>query len=178
MRILFIFGFIFCFVNTLNGQSYTWEPIKIDENGNASYSEIVELPGLTKEQIHKKAHQWIAENFVDANEVIQINDIEAGMILGKGISYLDFVHLITYDYEANYIIKVESKDEKARITFDNILLSTLGSSVKRPPSEFKSGINSPQKYLMKLRNSTIELFLNRTQSLVDFIKSTPSDDWE
>jgi len=52
----------------------------------AQVTEVVEVPGLTKDQIFISARQWVVTSFVDSKEVLQLSDKETGEISGAGIS--------------------------------------------------------------------------------------------
>lgn len=51
-----------------------------------AYQGVVEVPGVTKDQLYIRAHEWIAKAYRSANDVIQMQDKEAGRLVGKGSS--------------------------------------------------------------------------------------------
>lgn len=48
------------------------------------YTEVVTVSAATKDQLYLAARKWVAENFRSSNDVVQMNDKEAGEIVGKG----------------------------------------------------------------------------------------------
>jgi len=52
-------------------------------------SNIVELPGQSKQQIYQKSIQWITYKFVSGRAVIDYKDASVGRIIAKGSVYLD-----------------------------------------------------------------------------------------
>ena len=47
------------------------------------YTEVIEVPNITKETLFQRANIWAASAFKDAKTDIQINDKESGQIIGK-----------------------------------------------------------------------------------------------
>jgi hypothetical protein len=47
------------------------------------YTLVDSLSG-TKDDLYVKAHEWLAKTFVSANDVIQMQDKDAGKLIGKG----------------------------------------------------------------------------------------------
>ncbi len=56
----------------------------LDENGKITYSEVVDANNITSDELFLRAHTWVANRFKSANNVIQLNDKEAGRLIGKG----------------------------------------------------------------------------------------------
>ncbi|UOQ64424.1 DUF4468 domain-containing protein [Hymenobacter volaticus] len=50
-----------------------------------SYQGVVEVPGTTKDQLYVRAYEWLAKTYRSANAVIQMQDKEAGRLVGKGV---------------------------------------------------------------------------------------------
>lgn len=91
-------------------------------------SEVVELPELSQKQIFDASKIWIAKSFKSSNAVIQYEDISTGTIIGKG--NMQYPCKGTWNCLANsenlilFTVKVDTKDNKARITFNDLLLKT------------------------------------------------------
>jgi hypothetical protein len=49
-----------------------------------TYQGVVEVPGATKDQLYTRAYEWLAKTYRSANAVIQMQDKEAGRLMGKG----------------------------------------------------------------------------------------------
>lgn len=56
-----------------------------DETGKIVFTEVVEVPNVTKDQLYSRAYEWFAKTFNSAQNVIQMQDKENGKIVGKGI---------------------------------------------------------------------------------------------
>ncbi|MBN6492793.1 DUF4468 domain-containing protein [Acinetobacter pittii] len=91
-------------------------------------SEVVELPNMTQKQIYDSSKIWIAKSFKSANSVIQYEDASTGTIIGKG--NMNYPCKGAWNCMANaenlilFTVKVDTKDNKARITFNDLLLKT------------------------------------------------------
>ncbi len=80
-----------------------------------AYSQIVDAPGLSKDELFVGINRWIAYEFATSESVINYADKEAGVISGRYIS----------DYEAGgYVnsgksdIVFEIRDDRFKISFE------------------------------------------------------------
>ncbi len=89
---------------------------EFDNNGNVTYTEIVDLPGLDKDEIYNRAHNYFVYNYNSGKDVIQIDDKESGQLVGKGI--FPNVHTGGFpvlEFDVYHILRIDVKDEKARV---------------------------------------------------------------
>jgi hypothetical protein len=94
--------------------------VSLDKNNALTYTQVVEAPGKTKEQLYVLINYWYTSTFTSGKEVIQLNDKEAGVIIGKGFVEGIATHSGgTNSYKVNLcpIIKTDIKDGKIRITY-------------------------------------------------------------
>ncbi len=117
-----------------------WE---LDDYGNLTYQRIVDVTGLSKDDLFDRASNYFVYKYGDANSVIQAKDKESGTITGKG-QFVD-VHIgqsiITTKVSTWHILRVDVKEGKARILvtltdYDKIL---IGGNT--PNSHVSSSIN-------------------------------------
>lgn len=92
----------------------------LDKNNSLTYQQIIESENHTKEQLYITLNHWYVETFNDANSVIQLNDKDAGVIIGKG--YISDIAghaggMNSYNVSIHPIIKVDIKDNKIRVTY-------------------------------------------------------------
>lgn len=66
-----------------NAQEKTFFPID-SVTGKIIYTEIVKADSTTKEKLYLKGREWLANTFKSSKEVIEMDDKEAGLIIGKG----------------------------------------------------------------------------------------------
>ena len=90
----------------------------LDDNGNVSYTRIVEVPEIKdKNEIYNRALNYFVYNYGSGKSVIQTQDKELGRIVGKGL-YNDVhigISLITTYVDCWHIVRVDVKDGRARI---------------------------------------------------------------
>lgn len=94
--------------------------VPLDKNNALTYTQVVEAPGKTKEQLYVLINYWYTSTFTSGKEVIQLNDKEAGVIIGKGFVEGIATHSGgTNSYKVNLcpIIKTDIKEGKIRITY-------------------------------------------------------------
>lgn len=92
-------------------------------------SEVIEIPNKTKDQIFESSKIWLAQSFKSANNVIQYADKETGSIVGKGnIQYPcdGFLDCSAFGNDKiNFTLKIDTKDNKARVTLSDITRTNL-----------------------------------------------------
>lgn len=91
---------------------------KID-NSDIVVSKVIEELSGTKEDIYVKVKSYFATAYKDAKSVIQMDDKEAGLIIGKGMfsnvySYTANL-VVPVKYSAYHTLRVDVKDGRARI---------------------------------------------------------------
>ena len=94
--------------------------LSLDKNNSLTYTQVIECGEQTKEKLYVTLNHWFVESFNDANSVIQLNDKEAGVIIGKGYVAGIAGHtggMNAYIVSIHPIIKVDIKDKKIRVTY-------------------------------------------------------------
>lgn len=91
----------------------------IDKNNSITRVQVVDDINKTKEQIYVEVNDWFIHSFQSSKSVIQLNDKDAGCVIGKGYvsdmgSTMSFAS--NADISAWVIIRVDIKDGKMRIT--------------------------------------------------------------
>lgn len=91
----------------------------LDKNNSITRVTVIDSIPKTKEQIYVTVYDWFARSFNDGKSVIQLNDKDAGVIIGKGHisnmgSTMSFAS--NADISADVIIRVDMKDGRMRIT--------------------------------------------------------------
>lgn len=90
---------------------------QLDDNGNVTYSRILETPEISVEEIYNRALNYFVYNYGSGKSVIQTQDKELGRIVAKGI-YKDVhigISIITTYVDCWHIARVDVKEGKARI---------------------------------------------------------------
>ena len=89
-----------------------------DSTGKIVYTEVVEMPGVTKDVLYSRAYEWFAKSFVSANNVIQMQDKEAGKIIGKGCYGFD-------KNKVNFTLSIYLKDGKYKYEITDFVHETI-----------------------------------------------------
>ena len=82
----------------------------------------------SKSDLYVKANQWLAKTFNSAKAVIQIQDKEAGKIIGKGAVITMAGVFNNVEYVTRYTIFIDVKDNKYRIVISDCILEGYHSS--------------------------------------------------
>ncbi len=122
---IFLFFLITVFSAPLFGQT-----LPIDEKtGKVAYQEVVNvnIDKNSKTDLYLKGKEWIATTFKSANDVIQMDDKEGGIIIGKGVIKIDptcevcgasGIHKTQSGF-IEFTFKIEFKDGRYRYEFTN-----------------------------------------------------------
>jgi hypothetical protein len=88
------------------------------------FTELVENKSLNKAGIYKNVKIWFAESFNSSKDVLQMDDKDLGIILGKGLGTFD-INLggTQTPVGVKWTIKVEIKDNKCKMTVYDIQTS-------------------------------------------------------
>jgi hypothetical protein len=94
--------------------------------GPLQLQEVVQVEGATKDQLYDAALAWFPSVFVSGKAVLQIQNKEAGMLVGSAITDHSFARKIllsTYDCPGriSYNVTVEVKDGRYRFTVNKFI---------------------------------------------------------
>lgn len=84
------------------------------------YQTIIEAPGATGQKLYSASLQWIATAFSSARDVIEYANQAEGLIIGNGV--VDVYYTFIAPVPTRFTIRIETKDGKARLTFNNVHL--------------------------------------------------------
>jgi len=121
------------------------------------YSEVVEIPGKTADQLYAKANEWFALTFKSANDVIQLNDPAEKKIIGKGvkrISYPDGRNQSELQLNMYFTLMVQFKDGKYRYEIQSSEFSPLLGSEKYS-YEMLQYMTTPEGVTENLKNKGV-----------------------
>ncbi|MDI6050163.1 DUF4468 domain-containing protein [Flavobacterium sp. XS2P24] len=121
------FILLMLFITTIsNAQEY-----KLEEKTIAGTFEVKEK---TKSEIFSSINKWISINYNSSKNVIQMNDLESGTIIIKGINEVKFKNpgkvlnpKIATEFSTmkfNHLIEINIKDNKYRIIYKLIQIAT------------------------------------------------------
>jgi hypothetical protein len=87
-----------------------------------TYSEIVDVTGVSQSVLYTKANMWFVDAFRSARSVIQFSDKESGVIKGKYIGSRFMTGM--YFCQISSTITVEVKEGKYQILFTDPIANT------------------------------------------------------
>lgn len=87
------------------------------ENGKVVYQQLDSAITASSTDLYNRAKLWVANAFRSSKNVIQIDDKEAGTILGKG--NFDVIQTMT-PYIIRFTFKIDVRDNRYRIRFYDI----------------------------------------------------------
>lgn len=137
--------------NMLNEIEGQWS---LDDNSNVTYQRIVEVPEMKGDDIYDRVLNYFIYNYGSGKSVIQTQDNEKGLVIGKGIydrlhtfsNGTGWVYLGTW-----HIVRVDVKDGRARIiiTLTEYLEDYKGSlSTTNVSKEFPINKDGSRKNIM------------------------------
>ena len=97
---------------------YPLPPID-SETGKFQYQEVVNLDStISKNEIYSKVKEWVAINYKQAKDVIQMDDKEAGKIIVKGNFPITYYMNEAWIY---HTLTIEIKDGRYRYTLTDLI---------------------------------------------------------
>ena len=127
---------------------------------SVTYNEVVELDSTsTKNLIFQSVNTWFSTTYNSASSVIQMNDKDAGIIIGKGTMSYTYpgIAYTCYSGHINYTIKVVVKDGKYKVEISDFRHENLPSydrscelGLITTDPEYNGGPNMSKKYSTKV----------------------------
>lgn len=98
--------------------------LPLSSDGSVTYQVIDSVPGATKDQLFRRARKWFTTNYNSAKDVLQVNDIDAGELIGKGIFDIKSPIKNVWVYpKIGHTITVEIKEARYRITVGGLVVN-------------------------------------------------------
>lgn len=107
--------------------AFSQMPIDTVSN-NYQYREVVTSNG-SKAEIYSKARLWFVKMYKDAGEVLQVQDSEGGLLVGKGFFLVQFQGAQRKVY---HTVTVECKEDRFRVTVTDFALKFSQSYNEKP----------------------------------------------
>lgn len=169
--------------NAIHAQDKMFDVLPL-QDGKVVYTGVVEVDSANKDVLYSRAKKWFAEEYKSAQNVIQLDDKDAGEVLGKGLfkSYFT-VFMEAQDVSVYHTVKIYVKDNKYKyeITDFNVKFYVA-------PSKYNSAANYDDQLenFVKGRNKNNmhKMSMNIDSQVQDMIaslekdmKSKSSDNW-
>lgn len=121
--------FIILILSSATGFGQLIDELPKDESGNLNYNEVIQLEGNLKGELYLRSKQFFVDVFKSAKDVIQMDDKEAGIIIGKGFNdiYIKVMGM-NHPIQMWYSIKIQSKDNRYKYEIYDIYFKSYASS--------------------------------------------------
>ena len=90
------------------------------ENGLIVYSDVVKVDSVSATELYNRAKKWIALRYKSANDVIQIDNKEDKILIGKGNFNIKYY---TRNPVIGHTIQIETREERYKYTISNFIYS-------------------------------------------------------
>ncbi len=156
------------------------------ETNKVKFTNIVDLPLLSKDKIYKKAKLWIVSTLKSGDNMVELSGDNSDQIIGTGNILLDSLKIEKYiaqDAILNFKFIIFCKDNKLKYSVENFNLHYEYAlhSYNTELEEIKSPEYISNKYLVEFNKQTPIYLKKKIDNLIaDFIysmKKTESDDW-
>jgi hypothetical protein len=134
MKRLIIIVILYTIPIYLNGQ--TRLPLPIVDN-KIIFTEVVIVDSIQKDQLYSRTKLWFADNFKSTKDVIQLDDKENGIVLGKGNILKRESGIQPVIKTWKFSVKVQIKDNKYKVDIYDIdyTYEMPGNNIGAKPSE-------------------------------------------
>jgi len=146
-----------------------------NSSGEIEYSGVVEVPGLSKKEIFQMARIWFAEYYMSSDEVLELADLEAGILIGTGwkemINYNFWLGGNTVHFYST--VKIRIKEGRYKFWISEFRYQQYGSDGKAtfgsPRSLESSNLESPNwKIFKKIKADIVNSIIKMYWSLNSF----------
>jgi hypothetical protein len=100
-----------------------------NEKGEVAFQGVVLVEGASKAELRSRARAWIATTYRSANDVVQLDDVDAGTIIVKGnLGSIWKCWGAMREDHFRHTLTLEIKDGRYRYTFDAFSVTWSGTS--------------------------------------------------
>lgn len=118
------------------GQTWT-NPLPIDSASHkVTYTDVVQVPGASKAELYTRARAWFATSFASAKAVLEMDDVQAGQLIGNATGYY-YARFMGADAKTTLwrTINVQIKDGRYKYTITNFAVDIQKGRVNATPIE-------------------------------------------
>ena len=183
MRYTAILGFL---MFSIPAFAQVIDELPTDENGIVNFNEVITIDSATKDELYVRAKQAFVNIFKSADDVIQMDDKEAGILMGKGYgtAIIDNGVMGKLPMKVWYTIRIQCRDGRYKYEIYNIYLGDVyrknatAESLFDKKNYYKAN-GEPRIFNQKYKVAVLE----QIESLTSVIKSqmvineTKKEDW-
>ena len=154
------------------------------KEGKVTYSDVVQLKGVSKDELYKRVKLWFIENYNSSKDVIQLDDKENGEIIGKGCfrAKWNFRFYTQLSMNVWKTIRIKINNDSLKYEISDFRLNNYFFPIHNAPlSDYSVPIETwnkghdanNKKFYPRINNQMIALI----NSLETAVKSKTSDNW-
>ena len=119
------------------------DKLPADEKGHITYTGVVPVEGVGKNELYTRGKVWFARAFHSAQDVVQADDKEAGVLVGKGILVVEQMYQTFYAYQqweprVRFLVKLSFKDNRYRYEFTDFSFITPITAANLKPQDLSA----------------------------------------
>jgi hypothetical protein len=109
------------------------------EDGKLNFNEVIQVDSIKQDQLYLNSKQFFVEVFKSAKDVIQMDDRESGIVIGKGFNDIYSKMLgSSFPVKMWYTIKIQSKDDRYKYEIYDIYFENYPSQYVLPNGKVTS----------------------------------------
>lgn len=159
-----------------------------EETGEIVYQEIQIVDDVSSEELFARAKYWVAQNYVSANDVIQLDDPKNGILVVKGT-----IPTEEFDGRVNHTLEIACKNGKYKVEYKNLTLrwfvnSNPSMSISArweeyaiencyPAMEKVGGFKAHKKFVIRATNKMDQSIKASLKSLDEAMRKPIQSDW-
>jgi hypothetical protein len=143
-----------------------------NSTGRITYSEVVQVDSVDSRELFVRARSWFAHTFISAQNVIQLEDKEAGRIIGKGVFAIadnvdnPTVMNVHVSGTVDFTVEVLTKDGRYKYIISDLSFKLLGMQER----DLRSSIlASSGTYKNKMNLRWLEVRQNTNYAILEII---------
>lgn len=144
---------------------------KDEATGKITWQDVIEVPGVSSDELFSRATAWVATAYKSANDVIQMSDRAGGKLIVKGLESHTFGGLAPFTYYVRHSVTIEVKDGRYRYTISDFRVDDTPLEI----ADFRPRKRVPQ--LMWRTKESMELFIPALTEAMNQASPAGSDDW-
>jgi hypothetical protein len=122
--------------------------------GKITYTGVVQVDGTNKADLYARAREWFTDNFKSADAVLEMEDKEAGILVGKAYSDITgMTATMMHAMKMWYNVKVEVKDNRYRYTINQIQLQNYFNKNYPAPADAQTQMIPGENFFLAGNNT-------------------------
>ena len=159
---------------SFSASAQLYDKFPFNDSGEIVYSSTIEVEGKLKEELYTSSKVFFANSFVSANDVIQMDDKDAGIIIGKGSENFRVLNGKTaVPVTLHFTLRIDIKGNRYSYAIYNLNFENAGGKFsasdlfsKKKEIEYNAAKKSAQEIVNKYRDMTI----STTDKLIEDLK--------